>query len=921
MVLAVFFKHGDRVKCGKEKAMVSISLKMESTMKKNYTSYFFCLLFLTLLCFLIPRPVKSTTQEPDRVLLISSYHPGFPTFFRQIKGIQSIFSPKNILFDVEFMDSKRFADSENEQNFLHLLSYKLHHAKPYDVVMTADDNALTFVQKHREELFPNKPVVFFGVNNIAKARVQNNNSDITGVVEAVSMNDTIEMMVGFQPQAKNIVALVDTTPSGQGDLIKFKWARYDFPELTFSTLSLGDYSFSEFAAELGKLGDDTAILLLSAYADKDGKRLSFQDSLDLILKNLSQPLFHLWYHGIGQGILGGKVISHEQQGKTAAQIVVRILEGEPVGHIRVDDDSPNKYILDYRILQKFRLDKHKYPPDTLLLHKPVSLFSQYKLRILLVFAFLFFQTAIILFLINTIITKKRAESALRDSEKRYFSLFAENHSVMMLIDPETGLIVDTNSAACSYYGYPFEKMVGMKASEINLLSEEEIHAEMEKAQSEKRSYYIFQHRIASGDIRDVEVYSGPISLHGRQLLYLIVHDITERIRLETQLRQAQKIEAVGNLAGGIAHDFNNILFAITGYTELVQSNIPADSSVQNYLDQIIVAGNRAAGLVQQILTYSRKTKHDLQPVTPHFLIREVLKMLHPSLPATIMIQEEIDEKCGEILADPSCIYQIIMNLCTNGLHAMENQKGTLTIKLYYKELGAKEVRAKGGVEAGAFVVMSVGDTGCGMDRATVDRIYDPFFTTKGIGQGSGMGLAVVHGIVEDLKGFIEVESMPGGGSVFKIYIPALLEKTAETEDLVPGKFRIDIPPPTGFERILVVDDEPQLVEIQKVMLEQSGYSVTETTDSTEALKLFQEHPDRFDLLITDLTMPGLGGDALSRAVLEVKPDIPIIMCTGHSDIVSERESLSMGIKQFISKPVYKSEFLATVRRVLDGEQR
>jgi len=289
--------------------------------------------------------------------------------------------------------------------------------------MTADDNALTFILKHKEELFPNGPVVFFGVNNIAKAKAQNNNKDITGVVEAVSMNETIEMMIGLKPKASKVVALVDTTPSGQGDLINFKEASSYFPDLTFSSLSLGDYSFTEFKAELGKLGDDTVVLLLSAYVDKNGKRLLFQDSLNLLLDNLSQPLFHLWNHGIGDGLLGGKVISHEQQGKTAAQIVDRILDGEPVGQIGVVEDSPNRYVLDYRVLEKFGLGNQKYPANTFLLHKPESFYDRHKRVIVPSLTVILLLSGFMLLLLQNLIKQK----ALNRKDKAIIGL---NHEII-----------------------------------------------------------------------------------------------------------------------------------------------------------------------------------------------------------------------------------------------------------------------------------------------------------------------------------------------------------------------------------------------------------------------------------------------------------------------------------------------------------
>lgn len=856
-------------------------------------------------------------SEPARVLHISSYHPGFSTFFRQVQGVKKAFAGREILLDVEFMDSKRFSDRENEEFFLQLLSYKIKRTKPYDVIMTADDNALLFILKYKADLFPSQPVVFFGVNNIDTARAQNSRKDITGVVEAVSMEETINMMISLLPGRKKVVVLVDTTTSGQADLVKFRKVALRFPELHFTELSLGEYSFTEFGGELQNIGDDTAVLLLSAYVDKLGNRLLFQDSLKLILDHLDQPLFHLWYHGIGDGVLGGKVVSHEEQGRAAGEIVVRVLDGESIEKIPVVESSPNKNIVDYRVLQKFGLKKNNLPADITLFNKPFSFYSHYKTRLWAFVLFFIFQTVIIVYLVSIIRMKNRTESALRESDKRYYSLFADNHSIMLLIDPESSVVVDANPAACKFYGYAYDEIVDMEMSEIDLLSKEESHVEMEKVKHDKRDHYIYRHSLANGEVRDVETYSGPISIHGRQLIYSIIHDVTERIEaekekanLEVRLQQAQKMEAIGTLAGGISHDFNNILSVIMGYSELAREGVKKGSDLDEKLEKVLYAGNRAKDLIQQILTFSRQGETEKYPLQPANIVKESIRMLRSTLPTSIEISIYIQQDCSLILADPTQLNQILLNLCTNAYHAMEDAGGVLDISLREKELSAEDIVHEPGIQPGTFIVLSVSDSGPGIPPEIRDKVFDPYYTTKRTGKGTGLGLSIVHGIVKSYGGFISLYSEPGQGTAFHLYFPAVKRK-------VFSEIAYDEEVPGGHERILLVDDEIMLAEMAREMLESFGYDVTIRNNSLDALSTFQNQPDDFDLIITDQTMPGMTGAELASRLLEIRPNIPIILCSGYSSVISEEKALARGIRKFVLKPLSKKDLASLARMVLD----
>ena len=413
--------------------------------------------------------------------------------------------------------------------------------------------------------------------------------------------------------------------------------------------------------------------------------------------------------------------------------------------------------------------------------------------------------------------------------------------------------------------------------------------------------------------RIFQISSAAIPAENGDIKYLvhIARDITEQKQLEEKLFHAQKMEAIGTLAGGIAHDFNNILSVITGYSELAKLDIQSGGRPEKMLDQVTTAATRATELVKQILTFSRKTEHHLQPLMPQLIVKEALKMLRSSLPTTISIEEDIDIECGLIMADPTHVHQIVMNLCTNAYHAMENEKGTLSVNLCRKEIRAEDI-SESGVSPGHFIVLSVSDTGHGIYEQIIDRIFDPYFTTKEVGRGTGLGLAVIHGIVKDYKGFVQVESKPGKGSSFHVHIPALKDDILtleETED--------DKPLPTGNERILIVDDESAIVNMNKSVLEPLGYTVTGTTNSEEAFEKIRSNPEQFDLIIADQTMPNLTGSELAEKVLKIKPAMPIILYSGHSSVITEKGALAIGIKKYASKPVTRKELARIVRTVLD----
>jgi len=397
---------------------------------------------------------------------------------------------------------------------------------------------------------------------------------------------------------------------------------------------------------------------------------------------------------------------------------------------------------------------------------------------------------------------------------------------------------------------------------------------------------------------------------------VVIRDVTYETELEDQLRTAQKMEAIATLAGGIAHDFNNILAAILTNTELALDDLPKRSKLRDHLEIVYQAGCRGKSLVKQILTISRQDLHERKPVILEHIINECLNLLRASLPSTIEIRKSILPDLGMVDADPTQIHQVILNICTNAADAMAEQgDGVLEIRLEEITVvpGYDDIYA--GLHPGSYLKLSIKDNGQGMEREVLDRIFNPFFTTKGLGKGTGLGLSVAHGIIKSHGGLLNVDSEPGQGSEFHLYLPKIYcieEQPVLNDNLMVAN---------GHEKILFVDDESALVFSGKTMLEKLGYDVVASTDSRAALQLFTAQPDSFDLVITDQTMPHLTGEMLAREILKVRAEVPIILCSGngssHSSGISMAKSQAIGIKGFMTKPYERSEMSQIIRRMLN----
>ncbi|MCZ6872220.1 MAG: PAS domain S-box protein [bacterium] len=512
-----------------------------------------------------------------------------------------------------------------------------------------------------------------------------------------------------------------------------------------------------------------------------------------------------------------------------------------------------------------------------------------------------------------ILQRKQVEEALRDSQEQLKAIFETVSDAIVTVDLHN-VLTSVNRTAEVIFGYRRNVMVG-KPLDVFLTPESAMLARERtqkaiKGESLSSSFELEgQHQGKTKvplEAKACLLYDGekPIGL------VCVFRDITERKRLAEQLRQAQKMEAIGTLAGGIAHDFNNILSAIIGYTELAIYDIPQASPLQDTMQEVLTAGNRAKDLVQQILTFSHRHEHEHNPIHLHLIVNEALKLLRASLPTTIDIQSYIRKDIGQVLADPTQIHQVLMNLCTNAGHAMQDRGGLLEIRLDPVDIDSNDIFTThhSTLQPGPHICLKVCDTGHGMSSEVLERIFEPFFTTKEIGQGTGMGLAVVHGIVTSHNGAITVQSSPGQGTTVKIYLPCIKEIGASVE-------LSREPIPHGKECILFVDDEVVLTRLGHAMLERLGYNVVTRASSIEALATFRASPQRFDLVITDQTMPQMTGEQLTKELRQIRPDMPIILCTGFSHTMNADKAQTLEIDGFLMKPLLIDHLGREIRRV------
>ena len=511
-------------------------------------------------------------------------------------------------------------------------------------------------------------------------------------------------------------------------------------------------------------------------------------------------------------------------------------------------------------------------------------------------------------LYKKIIELEEQKEKLKKSEKKYRMMMESIIDAVYICSPARK-ITYLNPAMIKRLGRDATGEVCYKA--IHGLNEQCKWCVFEMLKSEKS---IVSETLSPLDNRAYRINNMPIynddNSVSKMSIYKDITDyleaVSEKEKAQSLLVQSQKMEAIGTLAGGIAHDFNNILSKIIGYTELALGGIEKGTELEDDLQEVYMAGLRAKDLVKQILTFAHKSDEEVKPIQVNIIVKEVLKFIKSSIPAIIQINDNLNSD-SLIMGSPTQIHQVLMNLCTNAAHAMGKNGGILEVSLNDTTIYRMTMSE---LKPGEYIEIKVSDTGMGISPENIHTIFDPYFTTKAVGEGTGLGLAVVHGIVKKYGGKITVNSTIGKGTCFTIYLPIAKKRKVHTHSE-----KEDVP--LGNENVLFVDDEAPIAKIGSRVLEKLGYLVTTRTSSVEALELFRSKPQAFDLVVTDMTMPNMTGDKLAAELMKIRPDIPVVLCTGYNKKISNESAKAFGIKAFVYKPIVIADLAKTVRKVLD----
>ncbi|MBF0481410.1 MAG: PAS domain S-box protein, partial [Desulfovibrionaceae bacterium] len=744
----------------------------------------------------------------------------------------------------------------------------------------------------------------------------------TGVVEDNDMARNLELALQFQPGTKHVAVIGDET-------ITMRLVKEHMRELEPRFAGVLDFTYlpddpvDRLVAAVKNLPEDSIVYYLALHKDNRGGVYNAEEVLGRLAQASASPIYGNWTFLLGHGLIGGLLCDGFEQGRVAGDMAVRILGGQSPGSIPVVLDSPNLYRFDNAALIRFQIDRRLLPPNSEVVNVPDPFYRLNKQAFWTLIFGMAGLAGFTLLLVAGILKRRRIESALvhseeelRGAEEKYRSIF-ENSALGIFRSTLDGRYLDANPAMAALMG--FDSPEAMTNSVGNLF--EELYADPGRAREIKKLireslvpfHFENRYRRQDGRIITANVSIRPVRDKGGQVVSVegFMEDATEKIDLERALVQSQKMEAMGTLAGGIAHDFNNILTSVINSIELALPDTPGDGPARRDLSRALAASRRGGDLVKQILSFSRADKEEFSPVDVAAVIRDTLHMLEASLPRNIKATARLNAHGARISGNATRIQQVLMNLCANAFQAMRETGGRLDIELSEEELPGQPQGAA--ATPPGYLKIAVTDTGPGIPPGVADKIFDPFFTTKPKGEGTGLGLSVAHGIIKAHGGMIGLDSAPGEGARFVIYLPKAGEAGRQS-------VREEIAGESGSGTILYVeDDADQIFTIPRV-IESLGYTVIAQRDPREALDIFFKRPDHFAAVVTDFDMPGINGVELARAILAARPHMPVVLATGRR---SEAEA-AMGQAKLtvLAKPYDRGELARALllARLAAGEE-
>ncbi len=836
------------------------------------------------------------------VLIIHSYDQHFQWTENITWGLEDVFEQEpEVTLHSEYMDTKRYPLEQIETPFFAFISAKYRDRK-IDLVIVSDNNAFSTVLKRGESLFPGAPIVFCGVNEFTSSMLAGH-QNVTGVVEDVDITKTIQTILRIQPGVRHLAAVSDDVPTARIHRRQLA-AAFALFRRRLELIELYNLSADSLKVRLAALPAQTAILHLSLYRDARGVRYSGNEGFRLVVENADAPVYCLWDIWVGEGAVGGVVTSGYEQGKSAGLMARRILAGTAAASIPVKRESPNAPMFDYVQLAKHDLRFQALPPGAVIINRKQSFYQRHKQVIWAATVLIGILGVFIAALSASVLRRRRAEAELRRNNDLLSSVLSSIPHYVYWKD-RNGRYQGCNDN--------FARAVGTGArSAITGKTDRELPwPDTEKSARERADAAV----LASGEqqvgleeqiafpARSIVSLSARVPLHNAEGLVNGVlgmyFDITERKRLQREIAQAQRLEALGLLAGGIAHDFNNMLAGITSAADLLMART-ADSAVEEYTRIILDSSQKAAGLIQRLLTSSQR--RDVEPVSVdmHQLILDSLSVVSRGLDQRLRLETDLQATDARVAGDPGRLQNAIINLAINARDAMP-EGGVLTIATRLVTLDRDQCRKTGfNVRPGQYLRIIVRDTGKGMTEQVRERLFEPFYTTKEMGGGAGLGLSGVYTIVKDHHGAIMVNSAAGEGAVVELLLPSEPPQQAP-EPPQPSRAVF------GRGRILVVDDEEVVRESTQFILEGLGYEVATAQDGIAALELFRGQADSFDLVLLDMVMPRMNGEDCFIALRKIRPDIRVVASSGYTPRMGNEDYKSRGFIASIAKPYRRGE--------------
>lgn len=875
------------------------------------------ILLLSCLCALPVRPALGAVEKPKKsVLCLNSYHHGYQWSDAIMRGIRSGLENSHYKIDlqIEYMDAKRYNYEDVTRMLLRLYKEKFKNEK-FDMIMTSDNDAYSFATQYREILFPDVPLVYCGVNFLNTDDTDSDNA--TGVIESFDLSKTLDVALRLHKDKKRIIVVGDSSTAGAAikRQVQDQLARYKVPLITEYWT---DMSLKNVLERVATLPADSFLFFIPYYQVIDGRFLTAEEVMQAIYARSSMPIYTAWEFLAGNGAVGGSMLSGYLHGRRAAKIAMEILDGKSPDDITVFRETTGEYIFDYKVMKRLKLDMNLLPKGSRILNAPKAFYELSKEVFWTIMVSFVLLVLVLIFLTLTMLERRKVERKIKDQLAFQETLMDTVPQLVSWKDADERYL-GTNRAFSEFFG--LEHGAGV----VNRVIHEVIKdleyaswaADADKAVIGKGQAFRKERRKllnAAGDPAWIEVTKVPITDRSGQIVGVLsmADNITTELNLEKQLLQSQKMEAIGTLAGGIAHDFNNILTSIINSTELAVSDLDPESMTTRDLERVLKAARRGGRVVKQILAFSRPSTEGFRPTDVSGVITEAIELLKSSMPRKIEVRSRIMDNLACVYADPTQIHQVVMNLCTNAFHALRRTGGTIEVRLDQSEVSREDADMIG-MAPGEYVRLVVEDNGPGIPLDIADKIFDPFFTTKDKTEGTGLGLAVVHGIVHSHKGGLRVESREGGGTTFSIYLPKGDADQCSDVNLFSA-------PRNLGAHILFVEDDVDQLQTTPRLLETMGYVVEGQESPLAALRRVNDMPGEFDLVITDYDMPGMSGTQLARRLAVIDRDLPIILISGREDAVSAAAGLP-NIRLVVIKPYDKQDLSRAISSVLSNEKQ